>query len=50
MRAPNFYSHPGSERAGLRRRDTGWIVERVTDPGSIEYRHSHKGAGLSGES
>jgi len=35
MRAPNFYSHPGFERAGLRRRDTGWIVERVTDPGSL---------------
>jgi NAD+ diphosphatase len=35
MRAPNFYSHPGFERAGLRRRDTGWIVERVADPGSL---------------
>ena len=35
MRAPNFYSHPGFERAGLRRRDTGWIVERVGDPGSL---------------
>jgi len=35
MRAPNFYSHPGFERAGLRRRDTGWIVERVTDRGSL---------------
>jgi NAD+ diphosphatase len=35
MRAPNFYSHPGFERAGLRRRDTGWIIERATDPGSL---------------
>jgi NAD+ diphosphatase len=35
MRAPNFYSHPGFDRAGLRRRDTGWIVERVSDPGSL---------------
>src|SRR5246127_5953642 len=34
MRAPNFYSHPGFERAGLRRRDTGWIVERVVYPKS----------------
>src|SRR5215468_12654035 len=35
MRAPNFYAHPGFERAGLRRRDTGWIVERITDPASL---------------
>jgi NAD+ diphosphatase len=35
MRAPNFYSHPGFERAGLRRRDTAWIVERVADPVSL---------------
>jgi NAD+ diphosphatase len=35
MRAPNFYAHPGFERAGLRRRDTGWIVERIGDPGSL---------------
>ncbi|HEX3416187.1 MAG TPA: hypothetical protein VHT21_07255, partial [Stellaceae bacterium] len=35
MRAPNFYSHPGFERAGLRRRDTAWILERITDPGSL---------------
>ena len=35
MRSPNFYSHPGFERAGLRRRDTAWIVERITDPGSL---------------
>jgi NAD+ diphosphatase len=35
MRTPNFYSHPGFERAGLRRRDMGWIVERVGDPKSV---------------
>ncbi|MBO0735127.1 MAG: NAD(+) diphosphatase [Alphaproteobacteria bacterium] len=35
MRGSNFYSHPGFERAGLRRRDTAWIVERVVDPGSL---------------
>src|SRR5260370_1569012 len=35
MRTPNFYSHPGFERAGLRRRDPSWIVERVADPGSL---------------
>jgi NAD+ diphosphatase len=35
MRAPNFYSHPGFERAGLRRRDSAWIVERVADPVSV---------------
>jgi NAD+ diphosphatase len=35
MRAPNFYSHPGFERAGLRRRDTSWIIERIADPGSL---------------
>jgi NAD+ diphosphatase len=35
MRAPNFYSHPGFERAGLRRRETAWIVERIADPGSL---------------
>jgi NAD+ diphosphatase len=35
MRTPNFYAHPGFERAGLRRRDTGWIVERIADPGSL---------------
>src|SRR5437870_4428042 len=35
MRAPNFYAHPSFERAGLRRRDTGWILERVADPGSL---------------
>ena len=35
MRTPNFYAHPGFERAGLRRRDTGWIVERIADPVSL---------------
>src|SRR6266852_7347171 len=35
MRPPNFYAHPGFERAGLRRRDTGWILERIADPGSL---------------
>src|SRR5215467_11536958 len=35
MRAPNFYAHPGFERAGLRRRDNGWILERIADPGSL---------------
>jgi NAD+ diphosphatase len=35
MRAPNFYAYPGFERAGLRRRDTGWIIERIADPDSL---------------
>src|ERR1700720_4592934 len=35
MRPSNFYSHPGFERAGLRRRDTTWILERIADPGSL---------------
>jgi NAD+ diphosphatase len=35
MRAPNYYSHPGFERAGLRRRDSTWILERIADPGSL---------------
>src|SRR5260370_9350481 len=35
MRPPNFYSHPGFERAGLRRRDTAWILERIADPVSL---------------
>jgi hypothetical protein len=33
MRPPHFYSHPGFERAGLRRRDKTWILERIADPG-----------------
>jgi NAD+ diphosphatase len=35
MRAPNYYAHPGFERAGLRRRELEWIRERVRDPGSV---------------
>jgi NAD+ diphosphatase len=35
MRAPNFYAHPGFERAGLRRRDADWILERIADPASL---------------
>src|SRR5438270_10219842 len=35
MRSPNFYSHAGFERAGLRRRDTRWMLERIADPGSL---------------
>src|SRR6266436_1339979 len=35
MRAPNFYAHPDFERAGLRRRDTGWILQQIADPGSL---------------
>jgi len=35
MRAPNFYSHPGFERAALRRRESGWIIERIADPTSL---------------
>ena len=35
MRPPNFYAHPAFERAGLRRRDTGWILERIADPTSL---------------
>ena len=35
MRPPNFYSHAGFERAGLRRRDATWILERIADPGSL---------------
>ena len=35
MRAPNYYAHPGFERAGLRRRDIDWIRQRVLDPQSV---------------
>jgi NAD+ diphosphatase len=35
MRAPNYYSHPGFERAGLRRRDLDWIREQVRHPTSV---------------
>jgi NAD+ diphosphatase len=34
MRAPNFYAAPGFERAGLRRRDRDWILERLLHPES----------------
>jgi NAD+ diphosphatase len=35
MRAPNYYAHPGFERAGLRRREPDCIRERVADPASV---------------
>ena len=35
MRAPNYYTHPGFERAGLRRREPDWIRERVLDPATV---------------
>jgi NAD+ diphosphatase len=35
MRAHNYYAAPGFERAGLRRRDSGWIVGRFADPASL---------------
>src|SRR6266576_4562720 len=35
MRAPNYYAHPGFERAGLRRREPEWIRARVLDPASV---------------
>jgi NAD+ diphosphatase len=35
MRAPNYYTHPGFERAGLRRREAEWIRARVLDPASV---------------
>jgi NAD+ diphosphatase len=35
MRAPNYYAHPGFERAGLRRRDPEWIRERLLDHNSL---------------
>jgi NAD+ diphosphatase len=35
MRAPNYYAHPGFERAGLRRRETEWIRARLLDPDSM---------------
>ncbi len=34
MRAHNYYAAPGFERAGLRRREGAWIVERLADPAS----------------
>src|SRR3954452_7707424 len=35
MRPPNYYSHSSFERAGLRRRDLGWIREQVLHPESL---------------
>jgi len=35
MRPHNYYAAPGFERAGLRRRDSGWIVERIADPAGL---------------
>jgi NAD+ diphosphatase len=35
MRTPNFYAHPGFERAGLRRRELDWIRARVIDRESL---------------
>ncbi len=35
MRTPNYYAHPGFERAGLRRREPDWIRARVLDPASV---------------
>jgi hypothetical protein len=33
--SPNSYAHPGFERAGRRRRDSSWILERIADPGGL---------------
>ena len=35
MRVPNYYAAPGYERAGLRRRETSWIIERIADPATL---------------
>jgi len=35
MRAPNYYAHPGFERAGLRRREPEWIRARMLDRDSL---------------
>jgi len=35
MREPNFYAHPGFERAGLRRREPEWIRDRMLDRESL---------------
>jgi NAD+ diphosphatase len=35
MRTPNYYTSPGFERAGLRRRDTDWIRARAADAASV---------------
>ena len=31
MRPANYYTHPGFERAGLKRRDSDWIRAALTD-------------------
>jgi NAD+ diphosphatase len=35
MRSPNYYTAPGFERAGLRRREPHWIRARVLDGASV---------------
>ena len=35
MRPHNYYASPGFERAGLRRREMSWILERVADPATL---------------
>jgi NAD+ diphosphatase len=35
MRLPNYYTAPGFERAGLRRRDTEWIRAAISDAGAL---------------
>ena len=35
MRSPNYYTAPGFERAGLRRREPDWIRARVLDGASV---------------
>jgi NAD+ diphosphatase len=35
MRQSNFYTHPGFERAGLRRREADWIRTRMLDRDSL---------------
>ena len=35
MRAPNYYAHPGFERAGLRRREPDWIRSQALHPASL---------------
>ncbi len=35
MRSPNYYTAPGFERGGLRRREPEWIRARVVDPASV---------------
>jgi len=34
MRLPNYYTAPGFERAGLKRRDSEWIRSAIADAGS----------------